>query len=92
MASVPYAHHCATRAGDRICNRVISDIVLRETTLTITDSVETGSPLTTHHRNSKSGFPLYKRNNRDNTLLNNRSSGSEYLKCILNAVYFWQIL
>ena len=44
---------------DSIFYRIISDIfvVLRETTLTISDSTETGTPV--EIKNLKSGFPLY---------------------------------
>ena len=49
--------------GDRISNHVIADIsaVLRETTLTISDSVETGS-LVEAETVRLVGFPLYSRN------------------------------
>ena len=51
---------------DRISDRVISDVsvVLRETTLTFSDPIETGSPI----RNTERDFPHYNGNNRDITI------------------------
>ena len=64
---------------DRIFNRVISDIsaVLRETTLTISDAIQTDSPV--ESENSENDFPYYNGNNRNNTHTHKRSSRSGYL-------------